>query len=150
MTLLPKGLAERTDNMLSRNAVLGLIIAIISHAHVVHASGMDSQRSVYAVNSDTLTLASTSSQSALFVDVRSWVEYQVDGIADHTHIHYPDIADQIGQYANSKDQLVYVYCAVGARAENARQALLAEGYTRVVNLGGIDEVKRQIEMQGRE
>lgn len=133
--------------MLSRNAVLGLIIAIISHAHVVHASGMDS---VYTVSSDTLTLESTSSQSALFVDVRSWVEYQVDGIADHTHIHYPDIADEIDQYANSKDQLVYVYCAVGARAENARQALLAEGYTRVVNLGGIDEVKRQIKMHGRE
>ncbi len=135
--------------MFSHNTVLGLIIAVISHAHVVHASGMYSPGSVYAVSSNTLTLESTSSQSALFVDVRSWVEYQVDGIADHTHIHYPDITAEIGQYANSKDQLVYVYCAVGARAENARQALLAEGYTRVVNLGGIDEVKRQIEMQGR-
>ena len=78
----------------------------------------------------------------LYVDVRSWVENQVDGIEGHAHIHYPDIATEIGQYAESKEQTIYVYCAVGGRAEKARQSLMSIGYTDVVNLGGIDDVKR--------
>jgi rhodanese-related sulfurtransferase len=82
--------------------------------------------------------------SALYIDVRSWLEYQTDGIAGHAHIHYPDISSEIGQYAQSKDQTIYVYCAVGGRAEKARQSLIENGYSDVVNLGGVEDVKNMI------
>ncbi len=79
---------------------------------------------------------------ALYVDVRSWAEHQYDGIDGDVHIHFEDILDKIGEYTSSKEQEIKVYCGVGGRAEKARQALMSAGYSNVVNLGGIDDVKK--------
>ena len=42
--------------------------------------------------------------------------------------------DQVSQI--SKDQEVYLYCAVGARSEEAARMLLQQGYTKVYHLQG--------------
>ena len=36
----------------------------------------------------------------------------------------------------AKGTPIYLYCAVGGRADKARRTLLAQGYTNVTNLGG--------------
>ena len=41
----------------------------------------------------------------------------------------------------AKDTPIFLYCAVGGRAEKARQSLLAQGYTNVVNVGGLDDAR---------
>ncbi len=46
----------------------------------------------------------------------------------------PDFLDQVSQI--SKDQEVYLYCAVGARSEEASRMLLQQGYTKVYHLQG--------------
>ena len=46
----------------------------------------------------------------------------------------PDFLDQVSQI--SKDQEVYLYCAVGARSEEAARMLLQQGYTKVYHLQG--------------
>lgn len=45
-----------------------------------------------------------------------------------------DFLDQVSQI--SKDQEVYLYCAVGARSEEAARMLLRQGYTKVYHLQG--------------
>jgi rhodanese-related sulfurtransferase len=45
-----------------------------------------------------------------------------------------DFLDQVNQI--SKDQEVYVYCAVGARSEEAARMLIQQGYTKVYHLQG--------------
>jgi rhodanese-related sulfurtransferase len=42
--------------------------------------------------------------------------------------------DQVSQI--SKDQEVYLYCAVGARSEEAARLLVQQGYTKVYHLQG--------------
>ena len=89
-------------------------------------------------------LATADETEALFVDVRTWIEHQSNGIEGHLQLHYQDIADQIGHYAVAKDQPIYVYCAAGVRAERARQSLLELGYTKVTNLGGVDQARSYV------
>ena len=45
-----------------------------------------------------------------------------------------DFLDQVSQI--SKNQEVYLYCAVGARSEEAARMLLQNGYTKVYHLQG--------------
>lgn len=93
---------------------------------------------LFALN---LSIAGAAEEAPVYVDVRSWAEYQVDGIESDVQIHYTDISSKIGEYVAHKDQPIAVYCAVGGRAEQARQTLISEGYTNVTNLGGINDVK---------
>ena len=46
----------------------------------------------------------------------------------------PDFLDQVSQI--SKDQEIYLYCAVGARSEEAARMLIQQGYTKVYHLQG--------------
>jgi len=42
----------------------------------------------------------------------------------------------------AKNTPIYLYCAVGGRAEKARQSLLAAGYSNVTNAGGLEDARK--------
>jgi rhodanese-related sulfurtransferase len=46
----------------------------------------------------------------------------------------PNFLDQVSQI--SKDQELYLYCAVGARSEEAARLLVQQGYNKVYHLQG--------------
>lgn len=48
--------------------------------------------------------------------------------------YQPDFLDQVSKI--SKDQEIYIYCAVGARSEEAARILIQQGYTKVYHLQG--------------
>ena len=48
--------------------------------------------------------------------------------------YQPDFMEQVSKI--SKDQEIYLYCAVGARSEEAAQMLVQQGYTKVYHLQG--------------
>ena len=77
----------------------------------------------------------------VYVDVRSWAEYQYNGIEGDLHVHYPDIVEGLSAQVSDKQAPIYVYCGAGGRAEQARNSLLEAGYVNVTNLGGIADVK---------
>jgi rhodanese-related sulfurtransferase len=65
-------------------------------------------------------------------------------IAGALEIDYysPNFLDQVSQLA--KDQELYLYCAVGARSEEAARLLIQQGYTKVYHLqGGIQAWSQQ-------
>ena len=86
----------------------------------------------------TLTAQEFASKSSAgtIIDVRTAGEVAQGKIAGALVIDFysPDFLDQVSQI--SKDQEVYLYCAVGARSEEASRMLLQQGYTKVYHLQG--------------
>lgn len=70
------------------------------------------------------------------LDVRTAAEVAQGKIEGALVIDYysPDFLDQVGQLP--KDQELYLYCAVGARSEEAARVLVQQGYTKVYHLQG--------------
>jgi rhodanese-related sulfurtransferase len=86
----------------------------------------------------TLTVQEFATQSSkgTLLDVRTAGEVAQGKIEGALVIDYysPDFLDQVSQI--SKDQEVYLYCAVGARSEEAARLLVQQGYTKVYHLQG--------------
>ena len=86
----------------------------------------------------TLTVQEFASQSAkgTILDVRTAGEVAQGKIEGALVIDYysPDFLDQVSQLP--KDQEVFLYCAVGARSEEAARLLVQQGYTKVYHLQG--------------
>ena len=86
----------------------------------------------------TLTVQEFATQRSkgTLLDVRTAGEVAQGKIEGALVIDYysPDFLDQVSQI--SKDQEVYLYCAVGARSEEAARLLVQQGYTKVYHLQG--------------
>ena len=94
----------------------------------------------------TLTAQEFASKSSAgtIIDVRTAGEIAQGKIAGALVIDFysSDFLSQVSQV--SKDQEVYLYCAVGARSEEAARMLLQQGYTKVYHLqGGIQAWSQQ-------
>uniref|UniRef100_UPI004047B93F rhodanese-like domain-containing protein n=1 Tax=Algoriphagus sp. TaxID=1872435 RepID=UPI004047B93F len=78
----------------------------------------------------------TKSPTGTVIDVRTSGEIAQGKIEGAVELDYyrGDFMDQVSQI--SKDQEVYLYCAVGARSEEAARMLIQQGYTRVYHLQG--------------
>ena len=88
----------------------------------------------------TVAVAQTDKE-AVYIDVRTWAEHQVDHIEGDTRIHVSEIVAGVSEQFSNKDTPIYLYCAVGGRAGKAAEALQQAGYTNVHNAGGIDDVR---------
>jgi len=86
----------------------------------------------------TLTVQEFAAQSSkgIILDVRTAGEVAQGKIEGALVIDFysPNFLEQVSQI--SKDQEVYLYCAVGARSEEAARLLLQQGYTKVYHLQG--------------
>jgi rhodanese-related sulfurtransferase len=78
----------------------------------------------------------TRSRAGTVLDVRTADEIAQGKIEGALVIDFysPDFLDQVSQI--SKDQEIYLYCAVGARSEEAARMLIQQGYTKVYHLEG--------------
>lgn len=82
-------------------------------------------------------------QAGIWIDVRTFDEYQSGHLQDSLNIPVEMIADKIADIEPNKNAPIHLYCRSGNRAEVARQTLINMGYTHVVNHGGYDELIRQ-------
>jgi rhodanese-related sulfurtransferase len=98
----------------------------------------DSSSTTTAGSIVTLTVQEFATQRSkgTLLDVRTAGEVAQGKIEGALVIDYysPDFLDQVSQI--SKDQEVYLYCAVGARSEEAARLLVQQGYTKVYHLQG--------------
>ena len=78
----------------------------------------------------------------VWIDVRTWAEYQIDHIDGDPRIHYTDIVEQVSEHVANKDTPIRLYCRSGGRSGKATEALMQAGYTNVENAGGIDDARR--------
>ena len=97
------------------------------------STNQTSSASVITLNAQEFATKST---AGTIVDVRTAGEVTQGKIEKAVEIDFysPDFLDQVSQI--SKDQEVYLYCAVGARSEEAARMLIQQGYTKVYHLEG--------------
>jgi phage shock protein E len=79
---------------------------------------------------------------AVWIDVRTPAEYNQGHLEQAQLIPFDGIQAGIARLGLAKDAPIYLYCAVGGRAEKARQTLLAEGYSNVTNAGGLENARQ--------
>ena len=82
---------------------------------------------------------------AVWVDCRALDEYQCGHLEEAIHMPHSEIADRHEELDVDKNRPLYLYCAGGKRAEIAKQRLEAEGYTHVVNVGGLKDALKKAE-----
>lgn len=76
------------------------------------------------------------SPSGTVLDVRTAGEVAQGKIEGAVVIDFyqPDFLDQVSEL--SKEEEIFIYCAVGARSEEAARMLIQQGYTKVYHLRG--------------
>ena len=79
---------------------------------------------------------------AVWIDVRSPTEYASGHLQQATLIPFDGIEAGVARLQLSKDTPIYLYCAVGGRAEKAKQRLEALDYTNVTNVGGLEDARK--------
>ena len=84
--------------------------------------------------------------SAVFIDVRTAEEYESESIMNTQNIEWQNISDI--QNFISKDEEIFLFCRSGKRSGKAKKILEAEGYNRVINIGGFEEAKEFISAKG--
>jgi phage shock protein E len=84
--------------------------------------------------------------SAVFIDVRTAEEFESESIMNTQNIEWQNILDI--QKLVSKDEEIFLFCRSGKRSGKAKKILEAEGYNRVINIGGFEEAKEFISAKG--
>lgn len=79
---------------------------------------------------------------AVWIDVRTPAEYARGHLPQAQLIPFDTIEVGVAKLGLAKGAPIYLYCAVGGRAEKARQSLQALGYTNVTNVGGLDDARQ--------
>ena len=75
-----------------------------------------------------------------WIDVRTTEEYEAGHISDALHIPVADIVAGVEKLNLKKDAPIHVYCKLGIRAQAAKEALEAAGYSNVTNQGGYQDL----------
>jgi phage shock protein E len=76
-----------------------------------------------------------------WIDVRSAEEYATEHVSPAVNIPHTEIAARIGEVTTDKDAEIYLYCRSGRRSGLAKDALEQAGYTKVVNVGGLQDAQ---------
>ena len=80
----------------------------------------------------------------LYLDVRTRNEYDDGHIPGAIFLYINDVNEMIEETIPDKRQTIVVYCRTGRRSERAVHLLLDHGYTRVFDLGGINDWRGEI------
>ena len=75
----------------------------------------------------------------ILLDVRTLGEFAEKHIPGAILIPNETIGSQPPEQLRRKDQLILVYCRSGNRSKQAAQKLAGMGYTRIVEIGGINQ-----------
>ena len=79
------------------------------------------------------------SPNAVWIDVRTPAEYNQGHLEQARHVPFDRIEVGVAGLQLAEDTPIYLYCAVGGRAELAKKRLEAMGYRNVTNVGGLKQ-----------
>lgn len=75
-------------------------------------------------------------QGALLLDVRSKAEFDAGHVIDARHVPQEELAGSVEALKKYRDKVVIACCESGMRSSSAVRVLMAQGFTKVVNLRG--------------
>jgi phage shock protein E len=99
----------------------------------------------FAAHAGEVTFEGTKPQA--IIDVRTPAEFAAGHIDGAVNIPYEGIAQGIGALKDlSKDSAILLYCQSGRRAGVAKATLEHQGYTKVINGGGIAALEKALKL----
>ncbi|MCD1147522.1 rhodanese-like domain-containing protein [Peptoniphilus sp. KCTC 25270] len=84
-------------------------------------------------------------KDAILLDVRTEKEFKEGRIPGSVNIPL-DVLEKIEETFPKKDRPIFVYCHSGGRSGQAERELMARGYPRVRNIGGIQDYQGPVEL----
>lgn len=93
--------------------------------------------SIFGPGIDELTAQARETPGSIVIDVRSPDEYRDGHIEGAVSIPLVSIPATASKRLPDKNAPIYAYCLSGARSAQAVRELEHQGYTKVVNMGGI-------------
>ena len=78
-------------------------------------------------------------QKVIVVDVRTLEEYKEGHIPNAISVPLETIENEAEVKLKNKDDLILVYCRSGRRSREAALKLIENGYTNVIDFGGIKD-----------
>jgi phage shock protein E len=126
--------------MIIKNLILLTVLMLLSPPTISQPAERQQIQGKQAV-----TKQSTSESQMLIIDVRTTEEWQSGHLSDAHHIEWQDIGNKIISLADDKDAIIYLYCRSGNRSGKAMTILKQQGYTNVINAGGIDQAQLLLE-----
>jgi len=79
--------------------------------------------------------------NTVWIDVRTPSEFSQGHVGGATLIPWDGIETGIRALKLDKDTPIVLYCGSGGRAERAKDALPANGYSQVINAGGLEDAE---------
>ena len=102
--------------------------------------GAQSEESTYRqINAEEAATLMEKESSYIILDVRTAQEYSEKHIPGAINIPNETIGDQDIPELPDKEQLILVYCRSGNRSKQASEKLVKQGYTNIVEFGGIND-----------
>lgn len=74
--------------------------------------------------------------NSIVIDVRTIGEFNEGHIPKARHIPLADLPKELHSISNVKDSEIFLVCAVGGRSGQAQAIMLAEGFTKTINVDG--------------
>ncbi len=110
---------------LIRTITMSILFAF-SIAAVAHETSMDQHKPI-----DNETASSQSNEQTAWVDVRSWLEYQIDHIDGDPRVPASDIVEGVSELYPDKNTPIRLYCAAGVRAGTASPVQPGRAHRRI-------------------
>ena len=102
------------------------------------SSEPSSDISVEDYNVGPMTAKDLISNGAVLLDVRTADEFAKGHLKGAKNLYYVEVEQKIGALVPNKSTPIVVYCSMAKRSTQALRKLLEMGYSKVYNLGSID------------
>lgn len=120
----------------NKNIIFAIVIIILIIAVVIVMSLSGTNKSVIqSLNSEEISEI-IQDKSVTIIDVRTAEEYKTGHVEGAINIPYDEIENEVNY---DKDQTIAVYCRTGVRSSEAAKTLEKMGYTKIYDLGGIED-----------
>ena len=83
--------------------------------------------------------------ASLIIDVRTDNEWNNGYIENAKHIPISELKKRLNEIQAFKDHPVFTYFSAGKRSERAKNLLIENGFTNVINLGGIQDASKELD-----
>ena len=124
---------QRNNKIRVATAVVAALMAAL-----LAACGASSKPSYRQITADEAAQMMQEETGFVLLDVRTQEEYASGHIPGAICIPNETIGSEEIPELPDKDQLILVYCRSGNRSKQASQKLAEQGYTNVVEFGGIN------------
>ena len=78
-------------------------------------------------------------ENGLLLDVRTPEEFASGHPEGALNIPHDQVAARLAELGDDKDRPVVIYCMKGGRAGLAKDVLVANGFSKVTNVGGLSD-----------